>query len=94
MNKVLNIKNNEDAKNKISDIEIIGDDLWQVLCKASSKDQGWMKSTKAMDITNGCLIQVTTQQVNPDGSYSLAEAITFIPDTKIVKNEDGNKSLA
>ena len=38
-----------------------------------------MKSTKACETSYGCLVQVTTQQRNPDGSYSLAEALAFAP---------------
>ena len=38
----------------------------------------------------GCVVQVTTQQRNPDGSYSVAEALTFVPGVKISDfNEDG-----
>jgi hypothetical protein len=43
-----------------------------------------MKSTKAMEIPgSGCVVQVTTQQRNLDGSYSVAEALTYVPYTKI-----------
>lgn len=57
---------------------------WQLLCKASSDSQGWMKSTKAMQIDGaGCLVQVTTQQCNPDGSYVVAEALTFVSGVEI-----------
>jgi hypothetical protein len=31
----------------------------------------------------GCVVQVTTQQRNPDGSYSLTDAVTFVPNAKI-----------
>ena len=49
-----------------------------------------MKSTKAMNMGygNGCLVQVTTQQRNPDGSYVIAEALTFVP--KVIIKEDIN----
>jgi len=51
---------------------------WKCICKAWNEKEGWMKSTKAMQVGSaGCLIQVTTQQRNPDGSYSLAEAVCF-----------------
>ncbi len=42
-----------------------------------------MKSTKAMFTGTGCVVQVTTQQRNPDGSYSLAEALTYVPGVKM-----------
>jgi len=86
--KTLNNKNIKDAQSKVSDIEVFGNgDTFQLVCKASSQSEGWMKSTKAMNVPGGCVIQVTTQQRNPDGSYSLAEAITYVPSV----NFDGNE---
>lgn len=80
---------------QVSDIEVVGDpDLWQLICKASSKSQGWMKSTKAMKVVGGCLVQVTTQQKNPDGSYAVAESITFAPDVRITTDDKGNRVLS
>lgn len=81
------------AKENVKDIVVFGDgDTFALLCKASSQSEGWMKSTKAMQVSNGAVVQVTTQQRNPDGSYAIAEALTFIPggymDT--VKDSDGN----
>ncbi|MBL4861294.1 MAG: hypothetical protein JKX96_10765 [Acinetobacter sp.] len=50
-------------------------DTFRLICKASSKSEGWMKSTKAMEIAGaGCVIQVTTQQGD-----NVAEALTFVP---------------
>ena len=78
--KMLNISEVNGAKKNITDIEIYGDgDTFALLCKASSKKQGWMKSTKVCNVDGGCIVQVTTQQKNPDGSYSVAEALTFVP---------------
>ena len=31
------------------------------------------------------VVQVTTQQRNPDGSYSIAEALTTVPNAEIVE---------
>ena len=75
---------NGTSKN-VPDVVIFGDgDAWRLICKASSQAEGWMKSTKAMAVKGlGCLVQVTTQQRNPDGSYSLAEAVTFVPNAGI-----------
>ena len=88
--KTLSVENSNDAKEKISDIKFVGNpDTFKLLCKASSEEEGWMKSTKVMEVDNGCIIQVSTQQRNPDGSYSLAEAITFASETKI--KEKNNK---
>lgn len=62
-------------------------DLFKLISKASSQAEGWMKSTKAMEVGNGLVIQVTTQQRNPDGSYALAEALTFIPGATLAEIE-------
>lgn len=89
MTKTLNNVDIADAKTKISDIEVYGNgNLFQLICKASSKEQGWMKSTKAMEIPNGCIVQVTTQQ-----NEHVAEALTYVPGVKIKLDEKGNKFL-
>ena len=79
------------AKDNIPDIQVFGNgDMWKLLSKASSQKEGWMKSTKAMQIEYlGCLVQVTTQQGN-----NIAEAITFIPKAKIVEDKkNGGRRL-
>lgn len=70
------------AQKNVSDLAVFGDgDLFKLVSKASSQKEGWMKSTKVMDVSGGCVLQVTTQQRNPDGSYAVAEALTYIPGT-------------
>jgi copper chaperone CopZ len=78
------------AKQNVPDLKVFGDgDTFKLICKASSESEGWMKSTKAMEIQDvGCVVQVTTQQRNIDGSYSIAEAVTFVPGVKIVAEVD------
>jgi hypothetical protein len=68
------------AKDQVSDLKTYGNgDTFKLICKASSKAEGWMKSTKAMEIPGvGCVIQVTTQQ----GEH-IAEALTFVPGVRI-----------
>lgn len=84
------------AKQNVKDIQVVGDgDMFQLLCKASSQLEGWMKSTKACEIRGqGCLVQVTTQQRNPDGSYAVAEALAFVPDVEIVADENSGRKLS
>jgi len=78
------------AHKNATDIRVFGNgDMFQLLCKASSEEEGWMKSTKAMDTPMGCVVQVTTQQRNPDGTYAIAEALCFVPGV-MVSNVDGN----
>lgn len=94
MSKTLNNTNIADVKTKVSDVQVVGNgDLFKLLCKASSDAEGWMKSTKAMATPFGCVVQVTTQQRNPDGSYAVAEALTFVPGVKIVQDENGGHTL-
>jgi hypothetical protein len=72
------------AKTNIADLQVYGDgDTFALLCKASSQNQGWMKSTKVCNVPGGCMVQVTTQQQNPDGSYAVAEALTYVPGVHI-----------
>jgi len=92
INKTLDITNIGEAKENISDIKVFGDgDIFQLIVKASSSKEGWMKSTKAMDTGNGCVIQVTTQQRNSDGSYAVAEALTFVPNVFIHGDGENRK---
>jgi len=88
--KTLHNTNPQDAQDNTPDLKISGDPgCWHLLCKASSEKEGWMKSTKVMEITFahdlpecrtvvGCLVQVTTQQ-----GYHVAEALVYIPNVKI-----------
>lgn len=87
--KTLDNENVEQAKQNVSDIKVFGDgDTFTLLCKASSESQGWMKSTKVANVEGGCIVQVTTQQKNPDGSYVVAEALTYVPGVNIDKESE------
>ena len=78
------------AHQNVSDLQTFGNaDSFQLLCKAVSVKEGWMKSTKAYEIPGvGCIVQCTTQQ----GDH-VAEAITFVPGVKIVKDENNGRKL-
>lgn len=91
MEKSLSNTNLEDNKKTTQDVKVFGNvDIFQLICKASSESQGWMKSCKAMQIEGGgCVVQVTTQYNNPDGTKSVAEALTFVPNVRIVEDETG-----
>jgi hypothetical protein len=68
------------ATKNVKDIVFWGNgDTFKLISKASSVAEGWMKSTKAMEIEGvGCVVQVTTQQGD-----NIAEALTFVPGVKI-----------
>lgn len=75
------------ASKNVKDIVFWGNgDTFKLISKASSQNEGWMKSTKAMQIDRvGCVLQVTTQQGD-----NIAEAVSFIPGVKIYEEtQDG-----
>ena len=78
--KDLSVTSVEDAKAKVSGLVVVGNgNTFQLLCKASSKEQGWMKSAKEMFIPGaGCVVQVTTQDRS-----GVAEALVFVPNVRI-----------
>jgi hypothetical protein len=88
--KSLDVTSVEDATKKVSDIVVVGNgNTFQLLCKASSKSQGWMKSAKAAEIEGvGCVVQVTTQQGD-----NVAEALVFVPGVTIAPDENGGRKL-
>lgn len=88
--KDLTVTSIEDAKAKVPDIQVFGNgDAWQLLSKASSKQGGWMKSTKALEIKGyGVVLQVSTQQ-----GTNVAEALVSLQGVKITDDENGGKKL-
>ena len=89
MEKALDNTSVNDVKKTTSDVKVFGDgNLFKLLSKASSASQGWMKSTKAMQAGDGCVVQVTTEIRNPDGSKSVAEALTYVPNVVILDVEE------
>jgi hypothetical protein len=93
--KDLGITEVKKAKENISDLVVYGDgDTFALLCKASSQEQGWMKSTKVCNVANGCIVQVTTQQRNFDGSYAVAEALTFVPGINLDNTVEPRRLIA
>ena len=88
--KTLDIENVEQLQKVVQDVKVTGNgNLFQLLCKASSKEQGWMKSSKAMQIDGvGCVVQVTTQQGD-----SVSEAVCFVPGVRVVPDVNGGRKL-
>ena len=86
MEKWLGNTDSNGAKKNVKDIVFWGNgDLFKLIGKASSQKEGWMKSTKAMEIEGaGCVLQVTTQQ-----GENVAEAVTFIPMVRIEETKEG-----
>lgn len=94
LEKTLHNSDASGAKTNVPDIAVVGNgDMFRLLCKASSAAEGWMKSTKAMQTPHGCVVQVTTQQRNIDLTYSVAEALTFVPGVEIADDINGGRML-
>jgi hypothetical protein len=90
MKKTLHNSTVSGASKNVQDLNVVGNgDMFKLLCKASSNAEGWMKSTKAMEIPDvGCIIQVTTQQ-----NDNVAEAVVFVPGVCIVADENNGRKL-
>ena len=90
MTKTLENTSVEEVKRNVPDVKIIGNgDTFRLLCKASSREEGWMKSCKAMEIPGvGCVVQVTTQQGD-----NVAEALVFVPGVQIEDDVSGGRKL-
>ena len=79
MEKTLGNTCSNGATKNVKDIVFWGNgDTFKLISKASSVNEGWMKSTKSMQVGTSVVVQVTTQQRNPDGSYAVAEALTTV----------------
>lgn len=71
----------------VPDVVVYGDgDTFSLWLKASSHSEGWMKTTKVANIPGGCLVQTETQQMNDKGSYSLSQALVFVPEVWLDKS--------
>jgi hypothetical protein len=91
--RAMDVTDTADAAGKMP-VKVVGDpDRWQLLSKASSGDD-WMKSTKAMQCADGVLVQVSTMQRNPDGSFAIAEALAYVPGAVIQVDRNGGACLA
>lgn len=72
-------------------------DRFELLFKAQgvSKGRFFIKSTKAMEVPGGCVVQVTSEIQNSDQSWSIAESLTFVPGDIAIKDDvdsEGRKS--
>jgi len=87
--------NMADVRENVSDIKVFGDgDMFKLLCKASSKAQGFMKSTKACEIEGvGCIVQSSTERIDSKGRISVAEASVFVPGVEIFSEKDSNGNV-
>ena len=73
--KPLGVTSVDEAKNQCPDVQFHGDpDRWKLIVKASSEQQRWMHSTKAMDVPGGVVLLVDTQV-----GGQISKALVLIP---------------
>ena len=86
---------NVDTETNLPDVELVGDgEAFQTLMTISSEKEGWRGSVTAMQAGAGCVVQTSTQQRNPDGSYALSQALTYVPGVRVGPLKlDGGRSL-
>lgn len=108
MSKTLYNTDASGASKNVKDIIFWGNgDMFKLICKASSEKEGWMKSTKAMEIKGvGCVVQVTTQQTAGTTEFqkgvqmrleshdAVAEALTYVPGVKIKETKEGDEVVS
>lgn len=83
------VKQTEDVRGPL---EVFGyPDRLKLLFKAAGET--WVRSTKAMDVGRGCVVQVSTQFLTPQGVWNLAEAVTYVPGATIIDEEGGGRYL-
>lgn len=63
-------------------------DRFELLFKASGET--WSRSTKAMSVPGGCLVQVSTKFLSASGNWDLAEALSFVPNVSISQEPNGS----
>ena len=97
--KTLHNTDQDGARKNVKDIKIFGEDLFVLLSKAASQSEGWMKSTKAMEVAGGCVVQVTTQQElwshekEEVVQIAVAEALTYVPGVQIATIHNHNNEI-
>lgn len=79
-----------EPKQAPSDLKVVGSpDAFQLISECTSRSEGWVKSTRAMQIDGlGCLVQVSTRL-----GANMSEAVTFVLGVKIKREPNGNKRL-
>ena len=80
------------AQEQGTEFKFFGDpDQLKLMFKAQGSD--WKKSTKALEVPGGCLIQMTTDRQGRDGTWTTAEALEFVPGVHVVSGADGEHKL-
>ena len=72
------------------DASITGDpDSLRLLFAVADLKRGYRKSTKALEVPGGCIVQVSTEVSLAGGSVAVAEALTFVPGVAVEPDATG-----
>jgi hypothetical protein len=76
------------AEAKGGEVRVFGNpDRFKLLFKAQGPN--WTKSTKAMEVPGGCLVQVSTERLGTAGDLTTAEALQYVPGVILEADSDG-----
>ena len=88
------VSSTAEAKAATADVRVIGNpDMWQLLAKAGSQSEGWMRSTKGLQVGPHVILQVSERQKNPDGSYTIDNDLIRVENVTIVPDVNGGNKL-
>jgi hypothetical protein len=88
------VSSTAEAKAATADVRVTGNpDMWQLLAKAGSQSEGWMRSTKALQVGPHVILQVSERQKNPDGSYTIDNDLIRVENLTIVPDVNGGHKL-
>jgi hypothetical protein len=66
-------------------------DLVQLLCQVAAPDM--KKSTKIINMPKGCVVLISTRELDDHGQVHLAEAAAYVPGVNVEVQRDDNKKI-
>ena len=83
----------KETKDVEGPIQVVGEpDRMKLLFKAAGPT--WVRSTKAMETGDGCIVQVSTKFMTATGDWKVAEAVTYAPGARVVDGAASGRYLA
>ncbi len=93
---VFGVSDTEEFVRKKQEIGIIptvngNPDLIQLLCQVAAPDM--KKSTKVINMPKGCVVLISTREVDERGQVHLAEAAAYVPGVNVEIQRDNKKAI-
>lgn len=80
---------------KAPDLKTVGDTKpWKVLFEESSEKERWSKTTRAMQLKGGCLVQTIIISETVNGVVSLDTSLVYVSGISVQYNSNKNPYLA